>query len=138
MMEAAIAAPVLVLMFGATLEFGLNFYTKERLQAAVAAGAQHALRNSSDTTGIVATVNSALPNSGAGVTVTTTNICLCQNDTVISCSVGTCASGPIRKLLQINASAPTVMLLNSVGLIPGGAGYSLPATMTATTAVAIQ
>ena len=138
MMEAAIAAPILVLMFGATLEFGLNFYTKERLQAAVAAGAQHALRNSGDTTGIVATVNSALPNNGAGATVTTSVICLCQNDSVISCAVGTCASGPIRKLLQVNASAPTVTLLNSVGLIPGRAGYSLPTSLSASTAVAVQ
>jgi Flp pilus assembly protein TadG len=118
--EAAISLPVLMLALCGVLEFGLNVYNRQQLQAAVQAGVQYALYNPTDTAGVQSAMSAALP-AGAGATIDTpTYVCECNNGTSITCTpLGTCESGTPRKIMSIGVSrAPVQLVSYLVGLRP--------------------
>jgi Flp pilus assembly protein TadG len=130
--EAALALPILALVLGATAEFGINYFNKSQLQAAVNAGAQYALRNPTDTAGSQSAITAALPATVTGVTTTATFACECNNGTAVSCTTGTCTSGTVRKIMTLTATRNTIRILSNVQ------AWSLPATITVTAAVSVQ
>jgi Flp pilus assembly protein TadG len=130
--EAALALPILVLVLGGTAEFGVNYFNKSQLQAAVNAGAQYALRNPTDTSGSQAAITAALPASVTGVTTTATFACECNNGTAVSCTTGTCTSGTVRRIMTLTATRNTVRILSNNTV------WTLPTTVTVTAAVSVQ
>lgn len=130
--EMAIALPILVLVLGGTAEFGVNYFNKSQLQAAVNAGAQYALRNPTDTAGSRAAITAALPATVTGVTTTATFACECNNGTAVSCTTGTCTSGTVRKIMTLTATRNSVRILSNVQ------AWSLPTSITVTAAVSVQ
>lgn len=118
--EVALVLPLLALALCGVLEFGLNVYNRQQLQAAVQTGMQYALRNPNDTAGIMSAVSSALP-ANAGVEVSTpTYACECNDGGQISCSpLGNCQSGTPRRIMTVSVSRPPVALVSMlVGLRP--------------------
>ena len=130
-LEAAIALPILCLVLGATAEFGVNYFNKSQLQAAVNAGAQYALRNPTDSAGSQAAITAALPSGVTGVTTSATYACECNNGTAVSCTTGSCSSGSVRKIMTLTATRNTVRILSNKS-------WSLPNTITVTAAVSVQ
>lgn len=130
--EAAIALPILCLVLGATAEFGVNYFNKSQLQAAVNAGAQYALRNPTDSAGSQSAITAALPSGVTGVTTSATYACECNNGTAVSCTTGSCSSGTVRKIMTLTATRNTVRILT------GGQVWSLPTSITVTAAVSVQ
>lgn len=119
--EAAIALPVLCLALCGTLEFGINVYNRQQLQAAVQAGVQFALFNPNDTTGVRNAISAALPVSAAATVDTPSYVCECTNGTAISCSpMGTCTGGATpRRIMTMGVSRSPVQLVSMlVGLRP--------------------
>lgn len=129
--EAALALPILCMVLAGSAEFGVNYFNKSQLQAAVNAGAQYALRNPSDTAGSQAAINAALPGSVTGVTTTAAYACECNNGTVVSCSSGSCSSGEMRKIMTLTATRNTIRILSNPA-------WSLPSAVTVTAAVSVQ
>ncbi len=118
--EAAIALPVLALALAGTLEFGLNVYNRQQLQAAVQAGVQYALRNPNDTAGVQSAITAALP-ADAGATVTTpTYACECNDGTAIACNpLGSCTQGSGRRIMSVTVTRPPIQLVSMlIGLRP--------------------
>ena len=109
--ETALVLPLLALALCGVLEFGLNVYNRQQLQAAVQAGMQYALRNPNDTAGIMGAVSSALP-ANAGVAVTTpTYVCECNNGAQISCTpLGSCQSGTPRRIMTVSVSRSPIAI----------------------------
>jgi Flp pilus assembly protein TadG len=130
--EAAIALPILTLVLGATAEFGVNYFNKSQLQAAVNAGAQYALRNPSDTAGSQSAITAALPAGITGVTTTATFACECNNGTAVSCTTGTCTSGAVRKIMTLTATRNTIRILSN------NSTWTLPTSITVNAAVSVQ
>lgn len=130
--EAAIVLPILTMVLVGTAEFGMNYFNKSQLQAAVNAGAQYALRNPTDTAGSQSAITAALPTTVTGVTTTATFACECNNGTAVSCTTGTCTSGTVRKIMTLTATRNTVRVLTATQ------AWTLPATITATAAVSVQ
>jgi Flp pilus assembly protein TadG len=119
-LEAAIALPVLALALAGTLEFGINIYNRQQLQAAVQAGVQYALYNPTDTAGVQSAIAAALP-ADVGVSVATPSyVCECNNGTAIACNpLGTCAVGSPRKIMTLSVTRPPVQLVSYlIGLRP--------------------
>jgi Flp pilus assembly protein TadG len=119
-LEAAIALPVLALALAGTLEFGINIYNRQQLQAAVQAGVQYALYNPTDTAGVQSTIAAALP-ADVGVSVSTPSyVCECNDGTTIACNpLGTCAVGSPRKIMTMSVTRPPVQLVSYlIGLRP--------------------
>jgi Flp pilus assembly protein TadG len=111
--EAAISLPVLLLALCGVLEFGLNVYNRQQLQAAVQAGVQYALHNPTDTTGVQAAITAALPTDAGATVDTPTYACECNDGTSIACSpLGTCASGTPRKVMSVSVSRAPVQLVS--------------------------
>ena len=115
-LEAAIALPVLSLALAGVLEFGINVYNRQQLQAAVQAGVHYALRNPDNTQDIGNTVLGALPAS-AGATLDpalthgVTYSCECNDGTVIMCG-STCAQGNPRRIVTIKVKRSPVQLVS--------------------------
>lgn len=110
--EAALVLPLLALALCGVLEFGLNVYNRQQLQAAVQSGMQYALHNPNDTAGIMSAVSLALPASAGVVVNTPTYACECNNGVSISCSpLGNCQSGTPRRIMTVSVSRPPVALL---------------------------
>jgi Flp pilus assembly protein TadG len=118
--EAGIALPLLGLALSGTLEFGLNVYNRQQLQAAVQAGVQYALTNPSDTSGVQAAITAALPANANATVATPTYVCECNNGTSISCSpLGSCSSGVPRKIMTLTVTrAPVQLVSYLIGLRP--------------------
>ncbi len=131
-LEAAIALPILCLVLGGTAEFGVNYFNKSQLQAAVNAGAQYALRNPTDSAGAQSAITAALPSTVTGVTTSATFACECNNGTAVSCTTGSCTSGTVRKIMTLTATRNTVRILTANQV------WSLPTTITVTAAVSVQ
>lgn len=130
--EAGIAMPVLALALCGTLEFGLNVYNRQQLQAAVQAGVQYALFNPNDTAGVQSAISAALPTSAGAVVATPTYVCECTDGTSISCSpLGSCGSGTsARRIMTMSVSRDPVQLVSYlIGL--------RPTTLTASGAVTV-
>lgn len=129
--EAGIALPVLILALCGTLEFGLNVYNRQQLQAAVQAGVQYALYNPTDTTGVKNAISGALPTNANAVISTPTFVCECNNGTSINCSpMGSCSSGSPRKIMVLQVTRSPIQLVSYlIGL--------RPSTLKATGAVTV-
>jgi Flp pilus assembly protein TadG len=111
--EAAIALPVLALALCGTLEFGLNVYNRQQLQAAIQAGLQYALYYPQDTAGVKSAISSALPSGANAVVAAPTYVCECTNGTSITCSpMGTCSTGSPRKIMVLEVTRSPMMLVS--------------------------
>jgi Flp pilus assembly protein TadG len=129
--EAAIALPVLALALCGTLEFGLNVYNRQQLQAAVQAGIQYALYYPQDTAGVQSAISNALPSSANAEVAAPTFVCECTNGTSIACNpMGTCSTGSPRKIMVVQVTRAPVMLVSYlIGL--------RPSTLKATGSIAV-
>lgn len=92
--EFALLAPVLILLLGGMIDYGLDVYYRAQLQTAIRAGAQYATGTGrgSNYAAITAVVQGASQLSGIEVTEITT-VCRCADKTTISCVGSTCADG---------------------------------------------
>ena len=129
--EAAIALPILALALAGTLEFGLNVYNRQQLQAAVQAGVQYALRNPNDTTGVQSAITAALPTDAGATVATPTYACECNDGTAVTCNpLGTCSTGSARRIMSMSVTRAPIQLVSMlIGL--------RPSTLRATGAVTV-
>ncbi|MCW5744625.1 MAG: hypothetical protein KIT36_00310 [Alphaproteobacteria bacterium] len=115
-----------------TLEFGLNVYNRQQLQAAIQAGVQYALFNPNDTAGVKTAISAALPVAANAVVATPTYVCECTDGTSISCSpLGTCGAGTsARRIMTMSVTRDPIKLVSYlIGL--------RPSTLKATGAVTV-
>jgi Flp pilus assembly protein TadG len=93
--EFAIIAPVLILSFIATADFGLAIYAKMQVENAAQAGTEYASRNGYTSSSISSAVTSATNLSGLAASPAPTEFCGCPSTSgVTTATCGTnCASG---------------------------------------------
>lgn len=123
--ELAVAVPMLVLLAGAVVDFGIMLSTSLRLENAVEAGALYGAQSNqfaSDAAGIVQTVTQDAGNV-SGLAVTTRRYCRCPNSNDLTAETGdvSCTSpctfgayGPPRVYVEVSATGrANVLFLRS-------------------------
>lgn len=125
--EFALAVPVLVLLFLATVELGRMFYFTIQVSNAARAGVQYgalSIINASDNTGMQ---NAAISDASnvRGLTADASHYCVCSNGTSApNCKTTDCSGGSRMEVyVQVTTSAPFQSLT-------GFAGIVLPSTLT--------
>src|SRR6266702_1124520 len=92
--EFGMAVPILTLMVIATADIGLGVYRKMQVEDAAQAGAQWAIRNGFDTSGISKAVTSATNNASITASPSPVQFCGCATGSSISSvTCGTTCSG---------------------------------------------
>ncbi len=106
--EFAILLPILLLLITATVDLGLGFQEKVRVQSALNSGLQHVMQTQGDN--IATTRNVILHGLGpdTGATVEASTLCRCQGTTT-SCSTS-CSSG-LDKFALASVSLPYKTML---------------------------
>ena len=109
--EFAILVPVILAALTGIVNFGLVMFDKMELVSAARAGAQLALIDRTDTTGIaqavVASTNLSLTTSD----VTTTEFCECADGTTVTCGTTCVDASSNRYFMTISASYNHTLLL---------------------------
>ncbi|SEC14234.1 TadE/TadG family type IV pilus assembly protein [Terriglobus roseus] len=91
LLEAALVAPVLILILVAAYDFGRAYVVGIQLSSATQAGALYGMQTPTDITGVVAAAN--LNATGiTGITTTATFGCECSDGSSV---VAGCAAGPV-------------------------------------------
>ena len=125
--EFALAVPVLVLLFLATVEFGRMFYINIQVANAARAGVQYgalSIINANDNTGMQNAAISDAPNV-TGLTATASHYCVCSGGSNSpNCSITDCAAGSrLQVYVQVTTSAPFHTLTSFASIV-------LPSTLT--------
>lgn len=92
MAEFAVVLPVLALVFMAIIDLGMLMHAQLSLAGAVRAGAQTALNNQGDMTGVATVVASASGLNPLDLTVVDSAYCACAGGGAVACD-GTCPDG---------------------------------------------
>jgi len=144
LVELAVALPVLVLVFVATIDFGRVFYASIALTNAARAGAQYGAQNWGQS-GDIATMQTRATGATnlTGVTAVATRLCQCATDTgtfsATSPTVNNCVdpvttSCPSKHLVvtvTVTVSKTFTTIMSGVPGIPGSVSLSRTATMRA-------
>jgi hypothetical protein len=65
-----------------------------------------------------------------GLAATAVKVCLCSDSAAVSCTGGSCSSGPVRVYAQVTASATAAPLIN-YSLVPFAGAVSKTVSMRA-------
>lgn len=112
--EFALLMPFILIMLIGLVDFGMGLWTQMQLESAARAGAQYALIDYADTSGIQNAVTGS-SNLTTAPTPLATTFCECSNGTSVSCA-GTCASGSVRIFVRVTATSSFTPLLSYPGM----------------------
>ena len=128
--EFAIIAPVLILSFIATADFGLAIYAKMEVENAAQAGTQYAAVNGYTSSSVSSAVTSATSLSGLSASPAPTEFCGCPSTSgVTTATCGTnCASGAAAGTYVTASAQATYSTIVSYPGIP--ASYTFSSTST--------
>ncbi len=130
--EFALIAPVLILMFLVTVDFGLAAYAKIEVEAATQAGAEYAALYGYDSTKISSAVTNATAVSGLSATPAPSEFCGCPSSSgVTTATCGTnCDSGmKAGTFVTVSAQASYSTLLSYPSIVPSSYTFSSAATV---------
>jgi len=142
LVELAIALPVLIVVFAATIDFARVFYTAMALTDAARAGAQygaHNAANSTDAAGMQSAASAAT--NTTGITAVATRLCQCATDagvfsatapTANDCTSPETTSCPSKHLIvtvSVTTSKTFTTIMTGFPSIPGSVSLSRTATM---------
>src|SRR5262249_19028000 len=109
--ETAAMLPVFVLVLAGLFDFGTSVLNAIALEAAARAGAQYALTQPTDSSGISAVVSAATRLDATTLTITSSNACECPNGTSVDCS-GSCGAGvTLLRFVTIQVTQPFTSIL---------------------------
>ena len=117
-------ASALFLLLIGLADYGGAAWVAIQLRDAARAGAQYALRNPSSTTNIASVAKAATRLTSDSLTVTSSDFCLCDNGSSVSCT-GTCESGVPSEFVKVTVSRSYSSLITYPGI-------SNPSTLSAT------
>jgi Flp pilus assembly protein TadG len=126
LVEMAFALPVLVFLLGGVIEYGMLMNRASMLENAMWAGAQYAVTQPTDASGIRNAMTSATNLPVATVTATATSFCECPNGTTINCAA-TCA-GPVTpyRMVSLQLTATHQPMIGLYGhMIPASVSRSM-------------
>jgi Flp pilus assembly protein TadG len=128
--EFAMIAPVLILSFIATADFGLAIYAKMEVENAAQAGTEYAARNGYTSSSISSAITSATNMSGITATPAPSQFCGCPSTSgVTTASCGTnCASGATAGTYVSASAQATYSTIISYPGVP--ASYTFSSTST--------
>ena len=103
--EFALILPVLLVLIGGLIEYGVLTYDRSSIESAARAGAQFAFSGGYDANKVELTVRSASSVSlGPSDSVTSSVFCECTDSTPITCG-GTCSNGgPNRRFIKVSVT----------------------------------
>ena len=128
--EFAIIAPVLILSFIATADFGLAIYAKMQVENAAQAGTEYAAKNGWTSSSVTSAVTSATSLSGLSATPAPSEFCGCPSTsgvTTATCNTN-CASGAVAGTYVSASAQATYSTIISYPGIP--ASYTFNSTST--------
>ena len=128
--EFALIAPVLILSFIATADFGLAIYAKMEVENAAQAGTEYAARNGYTSSSVTSAVTSATSMSGISATPAPSQFCGCPSTsgvTTATCNTN-CASGAVAGTYVSASAQATYTTIISYPGIP--ASYTFSSTST--------
>jgi len=128
--EFAIIAPVLILSFIATADFGLAIYAKMEVENAAQAGTEYAARNGYTSSSISSAVTSATNLSGLSASPAPAEFCGCPSTsgvTTATCNTN-CASGAVAGTYVSASAQATYSTIISYPGIP--TSYTFNSTST--------
>jgi Flp pilus assembly protein TadG len=142
LVELAVALPILVLVFVATIDFGRVFYASIALTNAARAGAQYGAHNAvqSGNTATMQTTATGATNL-SGVTAVATRLCQCATDTgtfsatsptannCLSPATTSCPGLHVVMTVTVTVSKTFTTVMSGVPGIPGSVSLSRTATM---------
>lgn len=112
LIEAAIIFPIAVLVLCGTVEYGVRVYNAMALESAARAGAQYAVANPDDLSGIQAAVSNATRLTASTLTVTASQSCVCSGGAALENCSATCSSGQFKiKYVTVNVTQPYVSVV---------------------------
>ena len=110
--ETAAMLPLFAVMLAGLFDFGSSVMNAMALEAAARAGAQYALTQPSDTTGIAAVVSAATRLDATTLTITSSNACECPDGSSVDCTSGTCGAGvTLVRFVTIQVTQPFTSLM---------------------------
>jgi Flp pilus assembly protein TadG len=142
LVELAIALPVVIVVFAATIDFARVFYTAMALTDAARAGAQYGSHNSAnatDTAGMQSRATAAT--NTTGITAVATRLCECATDagvfsatspTANDCTSPVTTSCPSKHLVvtvSVTTTKTFTTVITGFPSIPGSVSLSRTATM---------
>ena len=128
--EFALIAPVLILSFIATADFGLAIYAKMEVENAAQAGTEYAARNGYTSSSVTSAVTAATSMSGVSATPAPSQFCGCPSTsgvTTATCNTN-CASGAAAGTYVSASAQATYTTIISYPGIP--ASYTFSSTST--------
>ena len=128
--EFAIIAPVLILSFIATADFGLAIYAKMQVENAAQAGTEYAAKNGWTSSSVTSAVTSATSLSGLSATPAPSEFCGCPSTsgvTTATCNTN-CASGAVAGTYVSASAQATYSTIISYPGIP--TSYTFNSTST--------
>ena len=129
--EFAIIAPVLILSFIATADFGLAIYAKMEVENAAQAGTEYAARNGYTSSSVTSAVTSATNLSGLSATPAPSQFCGCPTTsgvTTATCNTN-CASGAVAGTYVSASAQATYSTIISYPGIPSSYTFSSTSTV---------
>jgi Flp pilus assembly protein TadG len=105
--EFALIAPLLLLFLAGVLDYTMVIRMAIAATDAARAGAAFgslSTANAGNLTGMQTAAINAAPDV-TGLTATAAKTCQCSNGTTVSCSGGTCATGPVRTYVTVTVQA---------------------------------
>lgn len=130
--EFAVIAPVLILMFIATVDLGMGFYSKMEVEAAAQAGAEYASINGWDSSKISSAVTSATTVSGLQATPAPSEFCGCPSSSGVSSATcgSTCTSGDkAGTYVTVNAQATYSTILSYPSIVSNSYTFNSSSTV---------
>ncbi|MFN3075907.1 MAG: TadE/TadG family type IV pilus assembly protein [Alphaproteobacteria bacterium] len=128
--ELAILTPVFLTMLLGLADYGLITYYSLAMGSSARAGAQYALRNSTDTAGIEAVVKATTTLPANKLTVVPSTFCECPNHVAVACAA-TCVGGVVNAYVKVEVTQQYTSLF-PIPLIP------TPYTITETAILRIR
>lgn len=130
--EFAIIAPVLILMFIATVDLGMGFYSKMEVEAAAQAGAEYASINGWNSDKISTAVTSATTVHGLQASPSPSEFCGCPSSSgVTSATCGsTCSAGDkAGTYVTVNAQATYSTILSYPSIVNSSYTFNSSSTV---------
>ena len=129
--EFALIAPVLILSFIATADFGLAIYAKMEVENAAQAGTEYAARNGYTSSSVTSAVTAATSMSGVSATPAPSQFCGCPSTsgvTTATCNTN-CASGAAAGTYVSASAQATYTTIISYPGIPSSYTFSSTSTV---------
>lgn len=112
--EFALITPLLLLLVAAVVDYTMLMRAAIAVADAARAGAQYGSISTANA-GNIAAIQTAALNAAPDInriTATAARVCRCSSGATVSCSGGTCATGPVRTYVQVTVKTTVNPMFN--------------------------